>query len=126
MLDADVLRDRLEAILEAMERVSRRFAKVKTAQDFVSSEDGREHLDSISMVLLSVGEAFRQIDEKTSGAFLTRYPEIPWRAVIGMRNVLAHDYFNVNEEVIFNTCEKHIAPLITVLKQMIADLDAAP
>jgi len=58
MDNADVLRDRLEAILEALERVLLRFGKIQTAQDFVSSEDGREHMGSISMVLFSVGEAF--------------------------------------------------------------------
>ncbi|MFO8038219.1 MAG: HepT-like ribonuclease domain-containing protein [Sodalinema sp.] len=122
MLEASLLRERLEAILEALERVPRRFAKVRSPEDFIASEEGREHLDSISMVLLSVGEAFRQIDEKTQGEFLNRYPEIPWRAVIGMRNVLAHDYFSVNEAVIFNTCELHINPLIETVRQMLADL----
>lgn len=122
MLEASLLRERLEAILEALERVPRRFAKVRSPEDFIASEEGREHLDSISMVLLSVGEAFRQIDEKTQGEFLNRYPEIPWRAVIGMPNVLAHDYFSVNEAVIFNTCELHINSLIETVQQMLADL----
>ncbi len=124
MSDLALLRERLEAILEALERVPGRFANVSTPRDFVASEAGREHLDSISMVLLSVGEAFRQIDEKTQGEFLAQYPEIPWRAVIGMRNVLAHDYFGVNEDVIFNTCEAHISPLIATVKQMLVDLEA--
>ncbi|WP_097653656.1 HepT-like ribonuclease domain-containing protein [Candidatus Chloroploca asiatica] len=75
------------------------------------------------MVLLSVGEAFRQINEKTQGEFLKQYPEIPWRAVIGMRNILAHDYFDVNEKVIFNTCEAHIMPLMDTVRRMLADLE---
>lgn len=124
MCEDTLLRERLEAILEALERVPRRFAKVKNPADFVASEEGREHLDSISMVLLSVGEAFRQIDERTQGELLNRYPEIPWRAVIGMRNVLAHDYFGVNEEVIFNTCEVHIVPLIEVVRRMLTNLES--
>lgn len=70
MLDRHLLRERLESILVALERIPRRFAEVRTPQDFVASEEGREHLDSISMILLSVGEAFRQIDEKTHGEFL--------------------------------------------------------
>ncbi|MBE9174378.1 DUF86 domain-containing protein [Synechocystis salina LEGE 06155] len=122
MLEPTLLRERLEKILEALERVPRRFAKVQSPQDFIASEEGREHLDSISMVLLSVGEAFRQIDDKTGGEFLKQYPEIRWRAIIGMRNVLAHDYFGVNEKVIFNTCEVHILPLISTVKLMLADL----
>ena len=76
MLDRHLLRERLESILVALERIPRRFAEVRTPQDFVASEEGREHLDSISMILLSVGEAFRQIDEKTHGEFLQKYPEL--------------------------------------------------
>ncbi|MEE4355759.1 MAG: HepT-like ribonuclease domain-containing protein [Desulfococcaceae bacterium] len=123
MPDPALLKERLEAILEALERLPGRFAKVSTPQDFVTSEEGREHLDSISMVLLSVGEAFRQIDEKTQGAFLARYAEIPWRTVIGMRNVLTHDYFGLNEEVIFNTCEARITPWIATVRRMLAELE---
>lgn len=123
MSDSTWLRERLEAILEALERVPRRLAGVRSPQDFVASEEGREHLDSICMVLLSVGEAFRQIDEKTQGEFLRQYPQIPWRAVIGMRNVLAHDYFNVNPEVIFNTCEIYLKPLVETVQQMLLDLE---
>ncbi|WP_126147388.1 DUF86 domain-containing protein [Synechococcus elongatus] len=122
MLDSEQLRDRLEAILEALERVPRRFSKIQVPQDFIATEEGREHLDSISMVLLSVGEAFRQIDDKTEGQYLSRYPEIPWRGVIGMRNVLAHDYFAVNEKIIFNTCQLSVPPLMATVRQMLADL----
>jgi uncharacterized protein with HEPN domain len=122
MLDSNLLQERLESILEALERVPRRFATIRSPQDFVASEEGREHLDSICMVLLSVGEAFRQIDEKTKGEFLSQYPQIPWRAVIGMRHVLAHDYFNVNKEVIFNTCEMQIIPLMNTIRHMLQDL----
>ncbi len=121
MYDRERLTERLEAILEALERVPTRFEKVESPDAFLETEEGREHLDSISMVLLSVGEAFRQIDDKTEGQFLANYPEIPWKAVIGMRNVLAHDYFGVNEKVIFNTCQEHIEPLISVVRKMIED-----
>lgn len=123
MCNPALLQERLEAILEALERVPRRFATIRSPQDFVASEEGREHLDSICMVLLSVGEAFRQIDEKTKGEFLCQYPQIPWRAVIGMRNVLAHDYFDINKEVIFNTCEIQLLPLTEVVRQMLQDLE---
>ncbi|MDG2989649.1 DUF86 domain-containing protein [Candidatus Synechococcus calcipolaris G9] len=123
MSDRQQLRDRLTQILAALERIPGRFASIKAPQDFLTTEAGREHLDSISMVLLSVGEAFRDIDDRTKGAFLGQYPEIPWRLVIGMRNILAHHYFDVDEEVIFNTCNQNIAPLIAVVQQMLTDLN---
>jgi uncharacterized protein with HEPN domain len=124
MSDDERLKERLEAILEALERIPRRFANIQTPQDFVMTEAGRDHLDSISMVLLAVGEAFRDIDRKTQGNFLVKYPEIPWRAVIGLRNVLSHNYFGVNEVAIFNTCDQNIDPLIAVVKQMLTNLES--
>ena len=47
-------------ILEALERLPGRFADIRTPQDFIATEAGREHLDSISMVLLAVGERLPQ------------------------------------------------------------------
>jgi uncharacterized protein with HEPN domain len=83
---------------------------VQTPLDFVAREEAREHLDSISKLLLSVGEAFPQIDEKTQGEFLSPYPEIPRKALIGMCQVLAHDYFNIDEVAIFHICTTNIPP----------------
>lgn len=83
---------------------------VQTPLDFVTREEGWEQPDSISKVLLPVGEAFRQIDQKTQGQFLSPYPEIPRKALIGMRQVHAHDYFSIYEVAIFNLCTTNLPP----------------
>ena len=83
---------------------------VQTPLDFVAWEECREQPDSISKVLLSVGVAFPQIDQKTQGEFLSPYPEIPRKALIGMRQVLAHDYFSIDEVAIFHICTTNIPP----------------
>ena len=84
---------------------------MQTPLDFVAREEAREHLDPIS------GEAFPQIDEKTQGEFLSPYPEIPRKALIGMRQVLAHDYFSIDEVAIFHICTTNIPPLIHAIRQ---------
>ena len=48
---------------------------------------------------------------------------LPTLQVIGMRNVLTHDSFSVNEEVIFNTCASNIPPLINTVRRMLANLE---
>ena len=119
-MSEEYLQERLESILEALERIPPRFSSIELPEDFMKDEAGREHLDSICMVLLSVGEAFRQIDDKTEGEFLSKYPEIPWRAVIGMRNVLAHEYFSLNENVIYETCQESVPRLMVAVRKMLS------
>jgi uncharacterized protein with HEPN domain len=77
MSDDSLLLDRLTQILEALERIPRRFEDIAAPQDFYSTESGLEHLDSICMVLLAVGESFKQINQKTKGNLLAAYPQIP-------------------------------------------------
>ena len=50
------------------------------------------------MVLIAVGEAFKQIDRKTDGKLLARYPEVDWAGVMGVRDVIAHGYFDVDAD----------------------------
>ncbi len=122
MYDHKELVDRLAKVLEVLERIPNRFESINEPDDFISDQDGIEHLDSICMVLLAVGEAFRQIDSKTQGEWRGRYPQLPWMGVIGMRNVIAHGYFDIDHEEVFNICRDDIPELIRTVRFMIEDL----
>lgn len=118
----DILLNRLEQMLEALELLPDRFKDIHKPEDFFATPENREHLDSICMVLLAVGESFKQIDRQTEGKLLAKYPAIPWRQVMALRNVLAHVYFEVDEEQIYAICQSEIAPLTDTVRQIIKDL----
>lgn len=122
MYDTATLIERLGDVLEALERIPRRFAGIASAEAFEQSEAGRDRLDAICMSLVAVGEALRQIDGKTEGRLLARYPEVEWRGVIGVRNVIAHGYFDIDVEQVFDICQKDIPALIETLRKMIKEL----
>lgn len=84
-----LLIERLELVLEALKRIPRRFAKIKTPDDFMASQSGKDLMDSICMVLLAAGEEFKKIDNQTEGELLARYPQVSWRGAIGLRDVLS-------------------------------------
>jgi uncharacterized protein with HEPN domain len=105
MYDPRALRLHLEQIREALERIPRRFAPISRAEDFLSSVEGLDRLDAICMMLIAVGEAFKQIDRKTEGRLLPRYPEVDWVGVKGVRDVVAHGYFDVDEDQVFAICQ---------------------
>ncbi len=95
-------RDRLQDIHDAI------------AQIEVEQVKGRAAFDESSLIqvwkvhhLMIIGEAVRSIDP----AVRQRYPSIPWRQIAGMRNILVHDYFRINQEIVWETVEKHLPPL---------------
>lgn len=126
MYDRVMLGQRLLEILTALERIPDRFTTIASPDDFTADAHGLEHMDAICMVLIAVGEAFRQIDRKTGAAFLSGYPQVPWREVMGVRNVLAHGYFDVDPEQIFSICRDNIPSLIATVRRMIEDMNHGP
>jgi uncharacterized protein with HEPN domain len=95
-------RDRLDDILEAILRIQSRQPPDKSL--FLKDE-----LLQIWMVhyLMIIGEAVRSLDP----AFKQKYPSVPWRQISGMRNILVHDYFRINQEIVWETIVTHINPL---------------
>ncbi|MBA3027984.1 MAG: DUF86 domain-containing protein [Desulfobacteraceae bacterium] len=118
MYDKSLVLELLVEIDEAVRRIHRRFSDISTANDFVDNDEGLDRLDAISMMLIAVGENFKKIDKITRGEFLAGFPEIQWPGVKGVRDVLAHDYFNIDNEEIYNICKNDLPILNDVLKKM--------
>jgi uncharacterized protein with HEPN domain len=90
MYDREVLVEKLGTLLEALERIPRRFADITESGDFYASDAGIDRMDAICMILIATGEEFKSIDRKTEGKLLSRYPGVKWRGVMGVRDILAH------------------------------------
>jgi len=61
-----------------------------------------------------IGEAARHVSE----SFRTQHPEIPWRQIIGLRNILSHDYGSVEDERVFAVAQGRIPDLIAQLDRL--------
>lgn len=75
------------------------------------------------MNLVIIGEAATKIMDRHA-AFVDRHPEIPWRNMRGMRNRIAHGYFDINLAVVWNTVKAALPDLIIQLSAAKKDLDA--
>lgn len=70
------------------------------------------------------GETIRQVDDRTHGCLFSHYPEIPWRQIIGMRNIILHEYLSIDPELIYDITSKELPPLLASLHQILIDIDA--
>jgi uncharacterized protein with HEPN domain len=77
MIERRILLERLEEILEALERIPDRLQDISKPEDFLATKAGRSNLDAICMVLLAVGEAFKAIDKKQRENFLLNIQKSP-------------------------------------------------
>lgn len=69
-----------------------------------------------------VGETIKSIDDKTKGELLGHYPEIPWKKIVGLRNIISHEYANIDYDVIWIVITKHLPTLLEVINRMKKDL----
>ena len=79
-------------------------------------------LDSICMQLIAVGQGVKDLDKVTNKKFLMKYSNIPWRNISGIRDVLSHNYFNLNAETVFGILDEDIKNLKNTLEIIIKDL----
>jgi uncharacterized protein with HEPN domain len=107
-------RDRLLDILESIERIVRH------------TRSGRAHFEADELVQIWVihhieilGEAARGVSEPLRG----RYPEVPWRQITAMRNVLSHRYFGIDVEALWTTVERDLPRLKGMLEAVLNDFN---
>ena len=122
MYDRSLVLDILEDIITATDTIIYRCSKANCMDDFMDDENGQMLLDSICMLLIAVGESIKQIDKITDKHLLQQYPEIPWKQVAGIRDILSHHYFDLNAETEYGLCRDHIRDLNTILKQIHIEL----
>ncbi len=74
--------------------------------------------DATAYRLLAIGEAAKDLDDDLK----SRHPDIPWRQILGMRNILAREYFTRESEIIWETLKAGLPELAAVCRAELARL----
>ena len=98
----------LEDMLEANKAIQR-FTNGVAREDFKANE---EKYEAVNRKFEIIGEAARRLSPEARNKF----PEIPWKLVTAMRNILIHDYDDVDLDVVWDTIQKDVPPLIARLE----------
>lgn len=70
-----------------------------------------KNLAASCMLIEAIGEGIKQIDKFTDSKLLTERPEIPWKDVIGIRNHIAHGYFDIDGDIVFDVVKNNLDSL---------------
>jgi uncharacterized protein with HEPN domain len=104
-------KERIEDILTCAQNIQN-FTAGMTFESFL---DDPRTIRAVAFEFTTMGEATRAIPHE----ILEQHPEVPWGKMQGIRNVLVHEYFRLDEEILWKAAQEEIPPLITVLEKMV-------
>lgn len=104
--------DYLDHILEAVE-LAIGYCEGLEREDFLAD---RKTQQAVLLNLLIIGEAATKICHEYP-EFVAHYPAVPWKPMRGMRNRLAHGYFEVNFDIVWDTVRTALPDLAASIRE---------
>ena len=110
--------DKLEEIKESILLITEWSAHIDSADAFLLSSTNYMAFNACVMRLQVIGEDVGRL-LKIPGNPLEEYKNIPWQAIYGMRNLISHEYANIDEVIVFDTIKNGLPELLTVVNELL-------
>lgn len=107
-----LLNDKYKQILLHMLKYSDEIAEA-----LIRFDNDKVFRNAVSMPMLQIGELAKELNDD----FRQEYPEVRVRGLVGMRNMFAHQYHNMDVDEIWNTAVIDIPLIANVIKKILAD-----
>lgn len=118
----EIILHALMKIEKAILTLQERTMVIKCADDFALTPAGTEKLDAACMLLIVIGESVKNLDRITNKQLLPTYPSIKWKQVMGVRDIIAHHYFDVDIDVIYQIIHDDLTPLLEAIRFFIKEM----
>lgn len=102
---------RISDIIEAIESV----LEYTRGMSYAQFDRDRKTIDAVIRNFIIIGEAASHLSED----FLKNHPDLPWRDMRDMRNIIVHEYFGVDNMVIWETLKKNLPPILPLLRKFL-------
>ena len=117
-----IIESLLKKIFQTVERILANSETITSPSFYLLTPSGMERLESTCMLLIAIGEGVKGVDKLTDKKLLSFYPEMDWKGVMGMRDIIAHHYFDLDAEIVYDVIKHDLPKLKDVLQQIIDDL----
>ena len=119
-------REMVEAMLgkieQAIERILDNSRPIDSYHYYLVSPGGMERLESTCMLLMSIGEGLKGIDKLTEKLLFAKYPEVDWKGAMGMRDIIAHHYFDLDAAVVYDVVKNYLPFMLATIKKIRKEL----
>lgn len=112
----------LESIQETIFQLIKWNRHIVSSESYYSTQTGMQLLAANCTLITAIGEGINRINRVLPDYLQNKFPAIPWKAIIGMRNHIAHGYFELDGDIVFDAIINDIPPLEIVINTAIADL----
>jgi len=102
-------------ILECIEKIEK-YTKDMDFDDFVKDD---LVVDAVIRNLEVIGEAVKNVPEEIR----SKYPDIPWKKIVGFRNIVIHEYFGVDLSIVWTVVKKHLKDLKPKIENVLKDIE---
>ena len=114
------VKDRLEDILESIELIEEWSQGMTELQDFMITPGRVMAFNACVMRLQVIGEHVGKL-LKEQNNLLENYTEIPWQAIYGMRNIISHEYSNIDETIVVSVINDDLPKLKAVVNELLTN-----
>ena len=122
MRDEELIYYSLKRIAATIERILDNSKEINDSEYYLLSPAGMERLESTCMLILAIGESVKGIDKMTNKQLLVKYPQVDWKGVMGIRDIIAHHYFDIDESIVFDVVKNKLPEMLEIVYKIIDEL----
>lgn len=109
-------------IEKAIEQLQEWNSNIHSANDYYLSPGGMQTLAASCMLIEAIGEGVNKIHRITERQLLSKRDDIPWEDIIGLRNHIAHGYFDIDGDIVFSVVKEDLLSLLEAVRFFIDEL----
>ncbi len=108
----------LTPLRQALERIERKAQPLLNDPALLEQEEGQDLLDVICMQFLAAGEALKRLEKLRPGLLAASFPDIDWKGAMGFRDVIAHQYFDLDAEQVLLICQEALPGVLAGVRSL--------
>lgn len=109
----------LESIQDTISKLLEWNGNINSVSYYYSSPAGMQLLAANCTLITAIGEGVNRINRLLPDFLQTSFPKIPWKSIVGMRNKIAHGYFELDADAVYETIIYDIPQLKAVIDKAV-------